>query len=56
MVLGDGWKSLKVDVFFIVVDTSNPYNAITGRSTTNPNRITSPTVHQKIKLMPHGIG
>lgn len=55
--LGEGWKTLTINITFIVVDASASYNTILGRSTLNPHWMVHSTYHQMMKfLSPHGIG
>lgn len=55
--LSGGWRSLEINVTFIIVDTPATYNAILGRSTLNPHLMIQSTYHQLLKfLIPHGIG
>lgn len=56
-VLDEGWKALRTEVTFIVVDASYSYNTILVRTTLNPNKIVASTCQRNIKfLTPHGIG
>lgn len=48
--LGEGWKSLTIDITFIVVDTHAFYNAMLGRSTLTPHRMVHSTYHQLMKF------
>lgn len=56
MILGEGWKNLKINALFIVVDTLTSYNAILGQNTLNPNKIIAFTMYKYMKLpITHGI-
>lgn len=54
---GERWKTLTINITFIVVAASDSYNAILRRSTLNPHIMVHSTYHQMMKfLTPHNIG
>lgn len=57
VVLGGGWKMIRTEIVFIVVDAPNSYNVILGQTTFNPHKIAVSPCHQKMKFPTlHGIG
>lgn len=45
LYLGEGWKTLTINVIFIVADASTSYNAILASSTLNPHQMVHSTYH-----------
>lgn len=45
VVLGEGWKSMKVDVFLIEINVFASHNSILDQITIKPKNITATTVH-----------
>lgn len=55
--LGEWWKSIHIDVLFIVVDALSTYNPIFRWTTINTYNNFASTIHQKMKFMiPRGMG
>lgn len=57
VVLWVGWKILRIKVILIVVDTTNSYNIILGRTTVISQNIIASTPYQNMKFTkPHEAG
>lgn len=50
VVPGNGYKSLRMEITFIVVDALSSYNAILRRTPLNPHKIIVSTCHPKDKI------
>lgn len=56
MIFGERRKTIKIEFFFLIVDSSSPSHAIRGRTTINPNRTVASMTHEKLKFpTPNGI-
>lgn len=53
----EGWKSLTINITFIIVDAPTSNNVILGRSTLNSHQMVHSTYHQMMKFpTSHDIG
>lgn len=52
MVLGEDWKTRRIEVFFLVVNAPKFYNVILGYTTLKPNKIVASMCHKKMKFSP----